>query len=763
MQETALTPIETADESDEKISQTALNAPGEQPNASDVFDDASEQSIPTPLSVAAKYQFIKKIGQGSQAKVFLARRRYDNQMVAVKQLDIESVSSWKEYDLFRREAAVLSTLNVDGVAHFYEAIECIDDIPPCSYLVQEYIEGQSIGDMIRAGHRFTTDEVYDIIIQVLTILYQLHSRPDPVIHRDIKPSNIMLTPIIGGYDVTIIDFGAVANPQVQSGGSTVAGTYGYMPPEQLMGRPQPASDIYSLAAVAVELFTGKSPATMPTKDFRLIFEPEMQAYPHALVATLRKMLDPDASSRSSDSLQLIQTFKQFRKGDFKQHTSLKKTDYKYETKYEKRLSEVKDFAAPGNIALWQTLSDETPRSIPNVYKFANWNSGTQGAMSVKDDILVGRLNRLSDIVKTCLFVFFFVICAIFAFVPAVEAVIALLSVFVVVVIPLAIASVVLHLRRKKLGDRRPHGMSYHVSELLKNGHKTIATIVDVEYLPVRDALQMGELVVADARPRFRIKYKFNPPDDFRDEELIHECIVCNEPENTYRAGDPFPILYNIEGQNFDEVVRSMPFPYPLYCISERDVVGSSTAGGEFWKYANRLIYANRLKKKGNFRFIEYRNDLDVLGPAIARIADYKGLSQSDIQSSILPLLNCYLKSDRYIAVHHYVIRYMIGCIRQLPASHLQINEYFQNYLSTMCAGGNIQSPNACELLVSEIDHPGILTGKVIDMLLDLYLGDSGVDSVPENISPDSEKLSEFKRKLLEKRKERASASFEVCL
>ena len=330
--------MKTMSEKEVQIAQPMQDAADEQPSVSaerpvlcvtgehtDVAD-TSEPSVSTPLSVAAKYQFIKKIGQGSQAKVFLARRLSDNLMVAVKQLDIESVSSWKEYDLFRREAAVLSTLNIDGVAHFYEAIECIDDIPPCSYLVQQYVEGQSVGDMIRAGHRFTTDEIYDIIIQMLTILYQLHSRPDPVIHRDIKPSNIMLTPIIGGYDVTIIDFGAVANPQVQSGGSTVAGTYGYMPPEQLMGRPQPASDIYSLAAVAVELFTGISPATMPTRDFRLIFEPEMQAYPHALVATLRKMLDPDASVRLCDCLQLIQMFKRFRKGDFKQLDNLKKTD-----------------------------------------------------------------------------------------------------------------------------------------------------------------------------------------------------------------------------------------------------------------------------------------------------------------------------------------------------------------------------------------------------------------------------------------------------
>ena len=61
------------------------------------------------------------------------------------------------------------------------------------------------------------------------------------------------------YKAWLIDYGAVANPQVQSGGSTVAGTFGYMPSEQLTGNPIPASVIYSLAAVIVYVLSGRSP------------------------------------------------------------------------------------------------------------------------------------------------------------------------------------------------------------------------------------------------------------------------------------------------------------------------------------------------------------------------------------------------------------------------------------------------------------------------------------------------------------------------
>ena len=98
---------------------------------------------------------------------------------------------------------------------------------------------------------------------------------------DIKPSNLMLTPLENGrYKVTLLDFGAVANPQVQNGGSTVAGTYGYMPPEQLMGQAQPASDIYALAALAVEMLSGTSPADIAVCDFKLVIEPYLQHLPH---------------------------------------------------------------------------------------------------------------------------------------------------------------------------------------------------------------------------------------------------------------------------------------------------------------------------------------------------------------------------------------------------------------------------------------------------------------------------------------------------
>ena len=328
--------------------------------------EVESNALVTPKSLCMDYQFIRELGHGGQAKVFLAHRLNAGKLVTVKQLNIDSVKAWKEYELFHREADILSKLNISGVAKFYDAVECLEDRPACSYIIQEYIEGASLAKMLKEGHRFRTDEVYDILLQMLSILKQLQSMDPPVIHRDIKPSNIMISPDAkGGYKVTLIDFGAVANPQVQSGGSTVAGTYGYMPPEQLMGRPVPASDIYSLGAVAVELFSGVSPAEIQVKDFRLIFEPLVQQLPVVVVNTLRRMLEPKAEERLQDISELIRIFTDYKNENYENDVSLPVKSDKNK-QLNKQLSEVESIGSPGNMELWQGLPDNTPRAVPEV-------------------------------------------------------------------------------------------------------------------------------------------------------------------------------------------------------------------------------------------------------------------------------------------------------------------------------------------------------------------------------------------------------------
>ena len=540
---------------------------------------AASAALSTPASLASRYKIIRRIGQGSQAKVYLAKRLNDQAKVTIKQLDIESVSNWKEYELFHRESAVLANLNIDGVARFYESIECLDDTPPCSYIVQEYIEGETIAEILKNGMRFTTDEVYDILIQLLNILYQLQNRPNPVIHRDIKPSNIMLTPKDGGYHVTLIDFGAVANPQVQSGGSTVAGTFGYMPPEQLMGKPQPASDIYAVAAVAVELFSGKSPAILPNKDFRLIFEPELENQPPELVNTLRRMLEPDASLRFCNIPKLCKTFRNYQDGRFTDiDTKLPEI-----VNFDKKLTEVTSLCEPGNITLWQSLPDNGLRILPDCYRFVDYRGATKGCLKVFSFIFWG-LWIIPGVISALIVGQFWLIShfklsalygpALVFLIPEIIIIVKLCGSFIRRIDVSNSDNLDYNAKKREEARRR-------VCNLFESGRKTIATITDITYKPQTESTQKKGLIIASGLPCFEVQYKFNPPDDAREEDLIHKCIVHTDGKDQFKPGDPLPILYQINrDESTGETVTSMPFPFPLADAKPEEIVDSSNDSAE---------------------------------------------------------------------------------------------------------------------------------------------------------------------------------------
>ena len=685
-----------------------------------------------------KYEIQSLLGQGSQARVYLARRLRDSKLVTIKQLDIESVSNWKEYELFHREAEILSHLDVDGVAKFYESLENLDGDSPCSYIVQEYIDGKSVRTMLQNGHRFSTAEVYDILIQLLTILFQLQNRQGPIIHRDIKPSNIMLTPRDSGYKVTLIDFGAVANPQVQSGGSTIAGTYGYMPPEQLMGRPVPASDIYALAAVAVELFTGISPADLPVKDFRLIFEPEMQNQPHELVATLRQMLEPNADNRYANIVKLIETFKNYQSGTFKSSLPVRVEN----RVYERRLKDVDSVGAPGNIDLWQALPETVPRNIPKTYDFNNWNL---------THVIASETLSNKYILKH-LFIFLFI-----------SAVFQLIIVSTFVGTSLGVLLLVLNLvlvliygkllisrnttSRTEINGTEINSMKWvgsysardkyqkldrqydnsDLESLIRNGRKTIATIVKIEYIEADVYAVKPERHYVATPPMFGITYKFNPPDDIRKEDLIHRCIVYTEPENHYKVGDPFPILYNIRDKGFDEMVLSMPFPFPVEYTDVNHVIYKSCAHEDFWTLAMRIRESD---DEFLNEIIERRNNHQMLKQFISGIS-YNTLDSTDM-SLFISLLRCFFESELYCDIHKACMRVFIQYGSYLPIPlRSSVTTIIQNYLKNMCKNGVLKSPDALIYLVNFITEYSGITKETQDLFFNLMQYES-VHSIVRN-------------------------------
>ena len=497
--------------------------------------------------------------------------------------------------------------------------------------------------MLKNGHRFSLDRVYDIALQLLSILEKLHAHEPPVIHRDIKPSNIILHPLGGDlYKVFLIDFGAVANPKVQGGGSTVAGTYGYMPPEQLTGKPKPESDIYSLAAVMVHIITGISPATMPTRDFRLIFEPQMQNMPPTLVSTLRQMLEPDLEKRLTDKDEIRKLLTSFKKSVYSITSEKSKEQDLSEEEYELRLKDVETFGQDGNFELWQRLSEKTPRrKIPLIYQdFEKLTNGKNNIVIISNHnpnlvaenqfIKQGKAqtkNYQKAVTLAC------IMAVVFSFLAFVNyqnqiwgGVIGYTLGFIIALVVAFYFFAKMYIWDSIDPVRYPinepqYVENKNIQSILMNGRKNVATIIDIQYMPCKgEYLQTykktNRTYIYGGNPLFKIVYSFNPPDDAREEDIHHVCFTHIEPEGHYKVGDPLPILYqfyrkqrkNDQTGKYEnaEYVESMPFPLPLHDIQsmndiasfEEFMLGSSNKKANHAHETGRVLFESEDLSKG---------------------------------------------------------------------------------------------------------------------------------------------------------------------
>jgi serine/threonine protein kinase len=179
-------------------------------------------------------------------------------------------------------------------------------------LVQEYKTGATLANV---GRKFTLDEVKQIAIDILEVLIYLQQQQPPVVHRDLKPENILIDE---QNQVYVIDFGfARNNDQEVAASSTVKGTLGFMPPEQLFNRPlTKAADLYSLGVTLVCLLTGHKSTEIDRlidHNYRLDLRSHLSHLPPNFLAWLIKITDPNPDQRyldAQDALNALQTIDQ---------------------------------------------------------------------------------------------------------------------------------------------------------------------------------------------------------------------------------------------------------------------------------------------------------------------------------------------------------------------------------------------------------------------------------------------------------------------
>src|SRR5882672_7323876 len=208
------------------------------------------------------YKILNPLGQGGMGEVYLGEDTRLGRKVALKFLSPEFVGdNWAKRQLIR-EAQAVAMLDHPNIC----AVHGIEEVAGQSFIVMQYVEGETLADLIR-GKALDSDQILPLARQMVGALAEAHAHG--IIHRDIKPKNIMVTP---NGQVKVLDFGLAKTVQTKQSGEAadsisylsqsglVAGTVAYMSPEQLRGeRLDYRSDIFSLGTVLHEMLFGANP------------------------------------------------------------------------------------------------------------------------------------------------------------------------------------------------------------------------------------------------------------------------------------------------------------------------------------------------------------------------------------------------------------------------------------------------------------------------------------------------------------------------
>ncbi|HMP75339.1 MAG TPA: protein kinase [Kiritimatiellia bacterium] len=202
------------------------------------------------------YEILGKIGSGGMSTVWKARQLSLDRPVAIKTLAAEFLPDEEALQRFRIEAQAAARLNHPGIVQVYDAGE----IGQTPYIVMEYVDGRSVGDMLADRGKLPELAAIKIVESVAFALGYAWDK-DCIIHCDIKPDNLLVT---RDGSVKVVDLGLarfIGLHRRAADGDTIIGTPNYTAPEQAEGLPDLdcRADIYSLGATLYHMLTGALP------------------------------------------------------------------------------------------------------------------------------------------------------------------------------------------------------------------------------------------------------------------------------------------------------------------------------------------------------------------------------------------------------------------------------------------------------------------------------------------------------------------------
>jgi serine/threonine protein kinase len=264
------------------------------------------------LLLRGHYQVVRPLGEGGLAKTYIAQDldRPGNPLCVVKLLkpaskDSEFLPTARR--LFNKEAEILEKLGrYDRIPRLLAYFEENKEF----YIIQEFIEGRSLDKELSFGRRWTESKVISMLQDVLKTLEFVHSYQ--VIHRDIKPSNLIKRQLDGA--LVLIDFGAVkqvgdrglTNDESPTKKTISIGTQGYIPTEQLKGKPRLNSDIYALGMTAIQALTGLDPLYLAEDDEGEVIWRNRAEVGEGLAEILTKMVRDRFKARYQSATEVLQ-------------------------------------------------------------------------------------------------------------------------------------------------------------------------------------------------------------------------------------------------------------------------------------------------------------------------------------------------------------------------------------------------------------------------------------------------------------------------